>query len=246
MKLCIVIPNYNHTQVIADVIAELAPMGLDIVMVDDGSAVSAQRYLQQLNERFDCLHLLRHQVNGGKGAAVQTGLRWAYAQGYTHALQVDADGQHCLADMQKLIAKAKAHPHCLISGRPVYDESVPKHRYLSRYITHFWVWVETLSLSIKDSMCGFRVYPLAPCIALFDSRALGTRMDFDIEVMVRLYWQGVPSLFIDTQVIYPEQGVSHFQPLHDNLKISWLHTRLFFAMLPRLPKLLLRKPRVDS
>ncbi|WP_105264632.1 glycosyltransferase family 2 protein [Pseudoalteromonas sp. T1lg76] len=241
MNLCIVIPNYNHTHAIDQVLAQLSGAGYKIVMVDDGSHAEAQKYFDELAQQYSDLTLLRHQINQGKGGAVQTGLRWAYENGYSHALQVDADGQHCLADMNRLVECSRENPEAIISGRPQYDDSVPKHRYLSRYITHFWVWVETLSLSIKDSMCGFRVYPLAPCMALFARCELGKRMDFDIEIMVRMYWRGTPSRFVDTQVIYPEDGVSHFQPLADNLKISWLHTRLFFGMLVRLPKLLWRK-----
>ncbi len=244
MKLCVVIPNYNHTHAIDDVIAQLSAERFDIVMVDDGSNEQAHRHFSSLAQRYDNLTLVCHEYNQGKGGAVQTGLKWAFAQGYTHALQVDADGQHCLQDIARLIECAKKYPNTIISGRPVYDESVPKHRYLSRYITHFWVWVETLSLSIKDSMCGFRVYPLAPCIELFNSCELGKRMNFDIEVMVRMYWRGTASKFVETQVIYPENGVSHFQPLNDNLKISWLHTRLFFGMLVRIPKLIFARPKV--
>jgi hypothetical protein len=90
-------------------------------------------------------------------------------------------------------------------------------------------------------MCGFRVYPLAPIMALIQQINIGTRMDFDIEIMVRLYWRGVPVLFIPTKVIYPEQGQSHFRAFKDNVKISWLHTRLFFGMLPRAPMLLARR-----
>jgi len=103
------------------------------------------------------------------------------------------------------------------------------------------VWIETLSLQLKDSMCGFRVYPVAPTLRLVNSVPLGKRMDFDTEVMVRLYWQGNTSYFLPTRVTYPENGVSHFDALHDNLRISWMHTRLFFGMLPRIPSLLFRR-----
>lgn len=91
-------------------------------------------------------------------------------------------------------------------------------------------------------MCGFRVYPLAPTLALATRHPIGQRMDFDTEIMVRLYWAGTPSRFIATRVTYPQDGVSHFDALHDNLRISWMHTRLFFGMLPRIPSLL-RRPR---
>lgn len=241
MNICVVIPNYNHTKVIAQVIDKLTQRGFDIVMVDDASDAQAHAEFAALAQKYTNLTLLVHEHNQGKGGAVQTGLKHAYAQGYSHALQIDADGQHDLEAIDQLMNCAKEHPAHIISGQPVYDDSVPKHRYISRYITHFWVWVETLSFSIKDSMCGFRIYPLAQTCRLLSTKKLGKRMDFDIEIMVRMYWQGTPSRFIKTHVIYPEFGVSHFQPLQDNLKISWLHTRLFFGMLVRVPKLLWRK-----
>ena len=126
---------------------------------------------------------------------------------------------------------------------PSYDESVPRHRYYSRYITHFWVWVETLSLEIRDSMCGFRVYPLAQTLALADRVRIGRRMDFDTEVAVRLSWRGTPVISVPTRVIYPENGISNFRLWRDNLAISWMHTRLCAGMLLRLPLLLYRLMR---
>ena len=238
---CIVIPNYNHTHAIAGVLSELGELSLPIIMIDDGSGEDAKQVFAELERTYPFLTLLTHSENQGKGGAVQTGLRYAFANGYSHAIQVDADGQHSLNDISKLVAASDKAPQNVVSGCPIYDSSVPKHRYLSRYITHFWVWVETLSFDIVDSMCGFRVYPLQQTEQLMNKRTLGTRMDFDIEILVRLYWQGARVTFIPTQVIYPEEGVSHFRALHDNVGISWLHTRLFFGMLVRIPKLLLRK-----
>lgn len=240
-RYCIVIPNYNHTHAIAGVLSKLGELSLPIIMIDDGSDEDAKQLFASLEQSYRFLTLLTHSENQGKGGAVQTGLRYAFANGYSHAIQVDADGQHSLNDISKLVAASDKAPENVVSGCPIYDSSVPKHRYLSRYITHFWVWVETLSFDIVDSMCGFRVYPLQHTEQLMNKRALGTRMDFDIEILVRLYWQGARVTFIPTQVIYPEDGVSHFRALHDNIGISWLHTRLFFGMLVRIPKLLWRK-----
>ncbi|UNK27404.1 glycosyltransferase family 2 protein [Serratia plymuthica] len=239
---CIVIPCFNHGQMMADVLASLAGYSLPCLVVDDGSTAATADELQRLAAELPWVQLLRLEQNQGKGAAVIAGLQWAHRQGHSHALQVDADGQHQLSDIPDMIAEAHAHPECLISGQPVYDSSVPKARLYGRYITHVWVWIETLSLSLKDSMCGFRVYPVEPTLALAASHPLGKRMDFDTEVMVRLYWQGVPSRFLPTRVTYPADGVSHFDTLRDNLRISWMHTRLFFGMLPRIPRLLRRKP----
>lgn len=210
-------------------------------MVNDASSNEAKARLCEVNEKFEQLTLLHHEVNQGKGGAVQTGLKYTAEQGFDYAIQIDADGQHNLNDVSKMLSLSKAHPSDVISGRPVYDDSVPKHRYWARYITHFWVVVETLSFSLKDTMCGYRIYPLKPCYELMQKVNLGKRMDFDIEILVRLYWKGVNTRFFKTKVIYPEEGISHFRALEDNVRISWMHTRLCFGMLIRIPKLLFRK-----
>ncbi|MGL6466104.1 glycosyltransferase family 2 protein [Aeromonas hydrophila] len=231
MTPCILIPCYNHAGPLAAVLARLAKYGLPCLLVDDGSEPVTAAELDALAARYPWVTLLRHPHNQGKGGAVMTGLRRAHALGFSHALQVDADGQHDLADIPALLAEADKHPAALVSGRPLYDDSVPKGRLYGRYITHVWVWIETLSFAIKDSMCGFRVYPVAATCALLERVALGRRMDFDTEVMVRLYWAGVAVRFVPTRVIYPADGSSHFQLWRDNRDISWMHTRLVCRLL---------------
>ncbi|TCL04060.1 glycosyltransferase family 2 protein [Sodalis ligni] len=240
-SFCVIIPCYNHGATMPDVLARLAPFNLQVIIVDDGSSEPTRQILGQLAQGSREITLVRLAHNSGKGAAVVRGLKTAAEAGYSHALQIDADGQHRIEDIPRLLAEARLHPECLISGRPLYDASVPKSRLYGRYVTHVWVWIETLSLSIKDSMCGFRVYPIVPTLALSAKHAVGQHMDFDTEIMVRLYWQGTPSRFITTRVSYPANGVSHFDALWDNLRISWMHTRLFFGMLPRIPSLLRRR-----
>ena len=240
---CVVIPCYNHGAMMAQVLTRLAPFGLPCIVVDDGSDAATQQALARLQADFPALTLVRLAQNAGKGAAVIRGLEVARDAGYSHAVQVDADGQHAIEDIPQFLAEAERHPEALISGQPIYDDSIPRSRLYGRWVTHVWVWIETLSLSLKDSMCGFRVYPVAPTLALAQHIALGRRMDFDTEVMVRLYWRGHPSYFIPTRVTYPQDGLSHFDALRDNLRISWMHTRLFFGMLPRAPGLLMRKRR---
>jgi predicted LPLAT superfamily acyltransferase len=242
LTACIVIPIYNHKDAIGDTVARLSEHGLPLFVVDDGSDEATQAVLAALAHRYSGkLVLLRLPINSGKGAAVMTGLRAARKAGYTHALQIDADGQHDANDLPLFIDAARANPAAVILGRPVYDESVPKSRLYGRYITHVWVWIETLSLTIRDSMCGFRVYPLDAACALIESVRLPTRMEFDTEILVRLYWRRVVFRSIPTRVTYPKDGVSHFDMVRDNLRISASHTRLVCGMLWRLPLLLARK-----
>ncbi|WP_051201792.1 glycosyltransferase family 2 protein [Ferrimonas senticii] len=243
MKLCVLIPHFNHSQQLAAVLPRLAAYQLPCVVIDDGSSEHEQNRLKLLLAAYPTVTLVQRPYNGGKGAAVKTGLRWCYQQGFSHALQLDADGQHDLADIPALIATANANPTAMITGVPQYDDSVPTHRYLARYLTHFWVWVETLSLELQDTMCGFRVYPLASTVTLLQQQPIGDRMDFDTEIMVRQFWQQVPIIQRPTAVIYPEQGRSHFRAVQDNWLISKMHTKLVFGMLARLPTLLRQRHR---
>ncbi|WP_368544165.1 glycosyltransferase family 2 protein [Enterobacter soli] len=238
---CVLIPCYNHGPMMAKVLSRLAPFALPCLVVDDGSEAATRLELERLAAEHPQVTLVRLAHNAGKGAAVIRGLEACARAGFTHAVQVDADGQHAIEDIPKLLALAERHPEALISGQPIYDDSIPRARLYGRWITHVWVWIETLSLQLKDSMCGFRVYPVAPTLHLAARAPLGKRMDFDTEVMVRLYWQGNTSYFLPTRVTYPPDGISHFDALKDNVRISLMHTRLFFGMLPRIPALLFRR-----
>ncbi|MGR5266352.1 glycosyltransferase family 2 protein [Vibrio astriarenae] len=243
MNCAVLIPCYNHGQALMAVIESLQSIQLPILIVNDGSNAETTHIINRLVTNYPGVTKLHLEQNSGKGGAVMAGLKHLYQHGYTHAMQVDADGQHDLSAIPRLVDAAKRSPHKLISGQPVYGESVPKARLYGRYATHISVWIETLSLQIKDSMIGFRVYPLSSCCDLLARKQLGTRMDFDIEVLVRLYWQGVDVEYIPVEVHYPENGLSHFSGLKDNARISWLHTRLITAMLPRIPSLLKRNWR---
>ena len=240
---CFIVPVYNHGATVGATVAALAGHDLPIYLVDDGSDTATAVVLDQLAANIAQVRLMRQAANGGKGAAVMSGFAAAFADGQTHAMQVDADGQHALADIPEFLAAARAAPRALICGVPLYDASVPRGRYYGRYATHVWVWIETLSFEIKDSMCGFRVYPLEATRKLIDEVRIGSRMEFDTEILVRLFWRGVRVINLPTRVIYPIDGVSHFRLLRDNLRISWMHTRLVFAMLRRLPLLLARRLR---
>ncbi len=235
---CFVIPVYNHGGTVGQTVAAVSRHGHPIFLVDDGSGPDTARVLDALAAANPLIRLLRRPGNGGKGAAVMDGFRAAIAEGMTHALQVDADGQHALDDIPRFLDAGRESPGKIICGVPIYDASIPKGRLYGRYATHVWVWIETLSLDIQDSMCGFRMYPLAPVRQLMERVSIGTRMDFDIEILVRLYWRGLRVINLPTVVTYPEDGISHFRMLRDNLRITWLHTRLAAGMVFRLPMLL--------
>ena len=242
MKACIVIPYYNHGGAIGQVIQSLRPLELPLRIVDDGSDASAVEALARaVSGEQHWVTVQRLPNNQGKGAAVIAACEAALAAGFTHAVQIDADGQHKVSDVPRLLEVARQNPAAMISGQAVYDASVPRARLYGRYLTHVWVWINTLSLEIKDSMCGLRVYPLASSCAVWRTQYVGRRMDFDTEIMVRLSWRGVPIISVPTHVTYPSDGVSHFRMLRDNVFISLMHTRLFFGMLWRAPLIVGRR-----
>lgn len=240
----VVIPVYNHGHAIGAMVSGVRAHRLPCILVDDGSEADCAQVLSELAAANPTsVFLVRLAENQGKGGAVMAGLREAGRRGHSHALQIDADGQHDPADIPGFLAEAREHPDAVVTGCPEYDASVPKGRLYGRYATHIWVWINTLSLDIRDSMCGFRVYPLMPLLRLIDSVRIGRRMDFDSEILVRLHWRGVAIRNRATRVTYPLDGVSHFDVLRDNLRISRMHATLFFGMLLRLPLLLFRKVR---
>ena len=240
---CAVVPSRNHWHALPGVVAALRQAGLAVFVIDDGSdGAGAIAAIAALHDPDSGVTVVRRPVNGGKGAAVIDGFALAAAAGFSHVVQVDADGQHDLDALDRLLATAKAYPEALVSGAPVYDDTIPLGRRIGRHITHVWVFIETLSLRIGDSMCGFRVYPLAACRALVAEERPGEGMDFDIEIMVRLFWRGVAPIMVPVRVRYPADNTSNFPVLRDNVRISWMHTRLVFTMLARLPSILRNRP----
>jgi glycosyltransferase involved in cell wall biosynthesis len=242
MRVCIVIPFFNHGAAIGGVLESVRPLGLPCFIVDDGSDAPAKAALARAVTSYGSgITALSLPQNSGKGTAVIAGCETAFAEGFTHAVQIDADGQHQVADIAKMITIARTRPEAIVTGQAVYDDSVPRARLYGRYLTHLWVWINTLSLEIKDSMCGLRIYPLAGACAVWRRHRIGRRMDFDIEIIVRMSWAGVAVINMPTHVTYPKDGVSHFKALRDNALISATHARLFCGMLLRLPQLLARR-----
>lgn len=241
MTYCLVIPHYNHANDFETFVPKLHSLNMPCIVVDDGSDAKNITHLKSILNHYSDIHLVMHNINRGKGAAMWTGAHAARALGYTHMFQVDADGQHDVVDVEKFIQDSKEHPQAIVSGLPQFDESAPKARVYGRKITSFWVAIETGSLQIKDAFCGFRIYPLNQFEQVFDKYHIGKRMDFDTDVMVKSVWEGIEIRFLDTKVIYLHQGTSHFHYLNDNLRLVWLHIRLMLRMIISLPARLIKK-----
>lgn len=243
---CLLIPCFEkHALTLKENCIDFLSLKLPIILVDDGSSPKYRKVIEDIASESELITLFRSKENLGKGSAVKLAALNAYSMGYTHGVQIDSDGQHDFSSAHLLIEESKKFPRTLVSGKPIYGEDIPTSRKYGRYITHFWVWVETLSLSIKDSMCGFRSYPLKEMNNVLESQTIGNRMDFDTEIMVKMFWSGVNVRSLDVSVIYPEHNTSYFYAFSDNVLISWMHTKLFFGMLIRSPRLLFRKTDTD-
>jgi glycosyltransferase involved in cell wall biosynthesis len=240
---CIVIPHYNHHKQLAASLPGLADRGLPVIVADDGSCPESVTCLTELCAGFSNVTLVRQESNGGKGSAMVLGGAKALAAGFTHMVQIDADGQHAAADIDLLLAAARKEPTALVSGAARFAADVPLARLYGRKFSLWWAWLETLSTDLQDVMCGFRVYPLQLFLDICQHERPGMGMQIDIEAMVRMSWAGAPVIFVPVAVRYPEGGLSHFHVFRDNARLSWMHTRLVLGMLFRLPTLFARKTR---
>lgn len=226
LRHCVLVPTYDNPETVARVVRAARAHVPDVIVVDDGSGPRGRAACEALAEE-GLARVVHRARNGGKGAAVKTGLEAASAAGFTHAFQIDADGQHDLSAMPAFLAASEAEPSACVLGHPVYGESVPALRLRARRITKFWVDLEVGGADvIEDAMVGFRVYPVESIRAL---RVRSDRMDFDVEIAVRAAWSGIPIRNLPVGVRYlsaEEGGRSHFQPLRDNLRLGMLHSRL--------------------
>ncbi|WP_119343661.1 glycosyltransferase family 2 protein [Facilibium subflavum] len=238
-QYCLIIPNYNHGKTLSSLLEKLSGYLLPCIVVDDGSDLYNKNLIASAASRHNWVEVITLPENYGKGGAVMAGFLKASKRGFSHVIQIDADAQHAASDIEKFIALSKKCPQAVISGQPVYDQSVPKSRLHGRKITNFFVMLEIWSTKLVEAMCGFRIYPLvvlAKTMAKYQHHPVPWRMEFDIEILVKLYWEDVDIIYIPTRVTYPEDGLSHFKLWRDNLRISWLHTRLLCGMIIAMPK----------
>jgi hypothetical protein len=213
-------------------------------VVVDGSSDGTDKGLREMAQGDPGLKVFVLPHNQGKGSAILHGLHAAAEAGFTHALAMDADGQHPAGMIPQFMALSQQNPDAVVLGRPVFDASAPALRVRGRKISNWWTNLETLWQGVGDSLFGFRVYPVQPLQEVMENSPWMRRFDFDTEAVVRLCWRGIRPLNLDSPVKYlrPEEGgVSHFNYLRDNILLTWMHTRLFFGFLFRLPLLLWRK-----
>ncbi len=243
MKPCVLIPSYNSGPLLRRTVAGALDEWEDVFVVIDGSTDGSDEGLENLAAENKRLRVHRLPENQGKGSAVLAGISRAAGEGFTHALAMDADGQHPANFIARFMETGKDHPEALVLGRPVFDASAPSLRVKGRKISNWWANLETFWWGIDDSLFGMRLYPIAPLRKVFSETLFARRFDFDPEVAVRLCWKGVPVINLPTPVIYlsaGEGGVSQFRYLRDNILLSSMHFRLVIGFFLRLPVLLLR------
>jgi len=242
----VLIPSYNSGDQVLKTVAAARAQWNPVWVVVDGSTDGTALALQTAAQQDSGLRVWVLPNNQGKGAAVLWGLQQALQAGYSHALTMDADGQHPAERIAAFMQVSMDRPDTMVLGRPVFDASAPLLRVRGRRVSNWWTDLETLGAGVDDSLFGFRVYPIRPLAEVMLRQRWMRRFDFDTEAVVRLAWRGVKPLNLAAPVKYlsaAEGGVSHFRYGRDNLLLTWMHSRLMLEFVLRLPMLVWRRVR---
>jgi glycosyltransferase involved in cell wall biosynthesis len=242
----VLLPTYNTGPRLRDVVEEVLRHWQPVVVVIDGSGDGSATAMAALARAEPALAVIVLRENRGKGAAVLAGLEWGRKHGFTHALAMDADGQHPAAKIAEFMATSARHPDAQILGRPIFPANIPRERLYFPKLSVALVRCTILGAGIDDNLYGFRVYPVNPLLAVLGPRRTGRRYDFDTEAAVRLCWRGVRPINVPAPVRYfsrAEGGVSHFHYLRDNLTLAAMHTRLLCELIGHAPELLRHRRR---
>ncbi|WP_309489532.1 glycosyltransferase family 2 protein [Oceaniferula flava] len=238
------IPSYNTGPLLEVTVRKALAVWDDVFVIIDGSTDGSADGLEELsNASGKNLRIHRLPENRGKGAAVLAGVNLALDEGFTHALAMDADGQHPADYVEKFMAVGEQYPDALVLGQPVFDASAPALRVNGRKVSNWWANFVTLWWGINDSLFGMRLYPLQPLKNAFASTLFARRFDFDPEVVIRMCWRGTPLLNLPTPVKYisaEDGGVSQFKYFRDNTLLTWMYIRLVIGAILRLPMLIMR------
>ena len=230
----VLIPSYNPGPQLRPTAQDALMQWQPVWVVSDGSTDGSDAGVERLGAR-----LLRLPRNRGKGAAVHHGLQAAAAEGFTHALVMDADGQHPAERIRAFIAASVARPEAMVLGRPEFGPDAPALRVVGRRLSNLATRLVDRKAGIADSLFGFRVYPIAPLLQVMDSTRHMRGFDFDPEAALRLARLGVPAVNLPAPVRYlrrDQGGVSHFRYARDNLKLTWMYLRLLCRRRPRRPR----------
>jgi glycosyltransferase involved in cell wall biosynthesis len=240
----VLIPSYNPGDKVLVTVRAARAQWNPVWVIVDGSTDGSAEKLNAMARGDAGLRVLVRERNGGKGAALLDGLIAAQAEGFTHALTMDADGQHPADRIRAFMSASSAAPEAMILGDPVFDASAPRVRLRGRRIANWCTNLETLWAGVHDTLFGFRVYPIAPLIAVMQRSRWMRRFDFDPEAVVRLTWRGTPLVNLPAPVQYftaEQGGVSHFNYWRDNVLLTSMYLRLLAGFVIRLPVLIARR-----
>jgi glycosyltransferase involved in cell wall biosynthesis len=236
MTHVVIIPSFNSGGLLATTVAAARAHWAPVWIVIDGSTDGSPEAVEAMARTDPALRVLRLPTNGGKGVAVRQGLIAAQSSGFTHALIMDADGQHPADRIPAFMAVSAAVPDALVMGRPVFGADAPWVRVVARRLCNWCAALETLR-RVGDTLFGFRVYPVAALLSVMQASRGMQGFDFDPEAVVRLAWQGAPLIHLPTKVRYlnhTEGGVSHFNYLRDNVLLIGMHLRLSLIAMVRI------------
>lgn len=223
---CVIVPTYNNGGTLNEVLTGIQKHTQSIIVINDGSTDDTAKILNSYND----IELIEHKANVGKGVALKNGIRHAKKIGYDYAITIDSDGQHSPDDLPEFIKALEKNPDTLILGaRNMDQESVPGKSSFGHKFSNFWYWVET-GLKLPDTQTGYRLYPLNKLASM---KFFTRKFEFEIEILVRAAWKGIPISSIPVNVIYPPENerVSHFRPIRDFTRISVLNTFLVLLAL---------------
>ena len=240
----VLIPSYNPGKRGLETVRSARSQWDPVWVVVDGSTDGSVEALTTLARSDPGLRVLVRSRNGGKGAALFDGLTEAQRAGFSHALTMDADGQHPAQCIDQFMAASAAAPEAMILGDPVFDASVPLIRLRGRRISNWCTNLLTLWAGVHDTLFGFRVYPIVPLLTVMQRSRGMRRFDFDAEAVVRLSWRGIPVVNLPAPVKYftrEQGGVSHFNYWRDNALLTSMYLRLLLGFLVRLPRLIARR-----
>ena len=237
LKVCVLVPTFNNSGTLAGLIRDIRFFTHNILVVNDGSTDETKEILKEFQE----IGNMSYSPNRGKGYALRQGFRKATELGYEYAISIDSDGQHFAKDLPEFLASLKEHPGSLIIGARNMDQSsVPSKSSFGNRFSNFWFEVET-GIRLPDTQSGYRLYPI---IRLRNMHFFTPKYEFEIEVIVRAAWSGIPVIAVPVSVYYPPPGkrVTHFRPFMDFTRISILNTILvLISFLYIKPRNLIRK-----
>jgi glycosyltransferase involved in cell wall biosynthesis len=234
----VIIPSFNSGKLLAATVSASRACWAPVWVVIDGSTDNSAAAIDAMAKTDPALRVFRLDNNRGKGEAVRYGLLAASAMGFTHALVMDADGQHPATRIAAFMAMSAAVPEALVMGSPVFGEDAPWIRVVSRRLCNAAAALLTLR-HVGDTLFGFRVYPIASLLSVMRASRGMRRFDFDPEAVVRLAWDGTPLIHMPTPVRYPsrtEGGISHFNYLRDNVLLTGMFLRLGHAAIGRFSR----------